>query len=92
MAASLHALVNYIAYYLQPLLGLLAGVLLIGAIAFVNWYGTIKQHIVAWISSNVFRGHIESEVSADGLFMAVSGFGVMFGGLWIVLAMLYLTH
>ena len=90
--AYLHALIHYITYYVQPLLGLLAGVVVIGVVAYLNWYGAIKQDVVSWISRRIFDGEIESEASADGLFMAVTGFGVMFGGIWIVLAILYLSH
>jgi hypothetical protein len=90
--AYLQALIQYITYYLQPLVGLLAGMAIIAVVAYLNWYGTIKKDVVAWISSSVFGAKMGSEESADGLFMAVTGFGIMFGGLWIVLAMLYLSH
>ena len=70
-----YALIDYVTYYLQPLLRLLAGVAIIGVIACLNWYGTIKKDVVGWISNRVFGGEIGSKASAGGLFMAVTGFG-----------------
>jgi hypothetical protein len=52
--AYLHALIHYV----QPLLGLLVGMVVIGVVAYLNWYGTIKQDVVSWISSRVFGGQI----------------------------------
>jgi hypothetical protein len=47
---------------------------------------------MAATARTIFSNEIESTASADGLFMAVTGFAVMFAGIWIVVAILYLNH
>jgi hypothetical protein len=88
----LNPFLNYVIWYMQPLLGLLIGVLVLSFVGYINWVGTIKRDTTSWFAKHLFDGGFESDASADGLFMAVSGFAVMFGGILIVLAILYLNH
>jgi hypothetical protein len=89
---NLDSFVNYIAYYYQPLIGLIAGVIVLGLVAYINWYGTVKVDVVQWIARHVFRNQYMSVKSADGLFMTVSAYLMLFAALAIILASGFLTY
>jgi len=65
---------------------------IIGFVRYINWYGTVKADTIRWIAKCIFRDEFRSEVSADGLFMAATGFMLLIGGLWIILAVQYLGY
>jgi len=85
-------IIAYITWYFQPLLWLLLAILVLASVAYINWVGTIKRDAIGWLAKNIFNNEIESAASADGLFMAVTAFAVMFAGIWLVVAILYLSH
>jgi hypothetical protein len=85
------AIWQYIVTYIQPLVGIAAGLLIFSLVAYVNWYGNIKQETVKWIAKHIFRNEFRSEQSADGIFMTVTAFLIMMSGIWLILAFLYLA-
>ena len=90
--STLNSIINYIVIYNQPLSGLIIGLAIIGFVGYINWYGTVKADTIRWIAKCIFRDEFRSEVSADGLFMAATGFMLLIGGLWIILAVQYLGY
>jgi len=88
--STLHSILNYVDIYKQPLAGLFIGLAILAFVGYINWYGTVKAKAVQWIASNMFGNEFKSEISADGLFMAVTGFMLLIGDLWIILANQYL--
>jgi uncharacterized membrane protein len=87
----LNSILGYITIDIQPLFGLLIGTFLLAFVAYINWYGTLKKDVIKWIASYIFRNAFRSEVSADSLFMVTSSFTLCIGGIWIILAFLYLS-
>jgi hypothetical protein len=85
-------LVSYITFYTQPLIGLLIGLVILAFVGYVNWCGTVKADTVRWVARYIFCNQFRSEQSADGLFMVVTSFVLAIGGMWVVLALLYLVH
>jgi|SRR5215831_5244069 len=83
---------QYIGIYIQPLAGLFIGLAVLAFVGYINWYGTVKADTIRWIAKCIFRDEFRSEVSADGLFMAATGFMLLIGGLWIILAVQYLGY
>jgi hypothetical protein len=69
---------------------LFIGAALLVFVAYINWYGSAKADVVRWIAKRIFRNDFKSEKSADGLFMAITSFLLLIGGLWIILAVQYL--
>lgn len=76
----------------QPLSGLVLGVAMLAFAGYTNWYGMTKADIVRWIAKHIFHDKFRSEASADNLFMTATSFLLMFGGIMIVVALLYLNH
>ncbi len=87
----MNAFIQYVATYWQPLLILLMGVGLLTFVGYINWYKQTKQSVVGWVARQVFRNGFRSDVSADNLFMTITSFLLALGGIWIVVAVLYLT-
>jgi hypothetical protein len=85
-------MIGYLQAFWQPLIGLLVGISILAFVGYVNWYGTLKADSVRWIAKHIFRNEFRSEMSADGLFMALTAFVLLIGGLWIVLAIQYLGY
>ena len=81
-------LIIYILKYWQPISGLMIGLVLIVLFCFL--YTRWRKIPVQWIAKHVFRNQIMSERSADSLFNVVISFIPVIGGIWIVLALLYL--
>ena len=82
--------VQYLTAHWQPITGLIVGVL-IEALYFYLYF-TKDKRIVPWIAKFIFRNQFMSEKSADSLFKVVTSYLFMFGGLWIVLAIYFLTN
>lgn len=78
----------YVIKYWQPLSGLIIGLLLVTLFCFL--YTRWRKKPVEWISKHIFRNQFMSEKSANGLYNVLISFIPMIGGLWIVLALLYL--
>lgn len=83
-------IVSYLVTYWQPLSGLLIGALLVAI--YMNLYTNRRRNIIPWISSRLFRNQLMSERSAEGLFDVATSFLLMVGGLWLLLAIYYLTN
>jgi hypothetical protein len=81
---------SYLQVYWQPLSGVFIGLLMVAL--YVYLYVNRSATIVLWIAEHIFRNQMMSEKSADSLFKVVTSFLGMFGGLIIILAILYLTH
>jgi len=90
--STLNSFLNYIGLYIQPLAGLFIGLAILTFVGYINWYGTVKANTVRWIAKHIFGNEFRSEVSADGLFMATTGFMLLIGGLWVILAIQYLGY
>jgi len=88
--SQLGSIISYVGTYFQPLVGLLIGAAFLALVGYINWYGTVKADLVRWTAKHIFRNEFKSERSADGLFMAITGFFLVIGGLWIILAFQYL--
>jgi hypothetical protein len=76
--------------YWQPLSGLIIGVLVIAIYLYL--YLRRKAEIVQWIAKYIFRQQFMSEKSAENLFNVATSFVATIGGLWIILAIYYLTY
>jgi hypothetical protein len=81
--------IQYITKYWAPLSGLIIGSLLI--ILFCFLYTRWRKAPVKWIAKHIFRDQFKSETSANGLFNVLISFIFTIGGLWVVLALLYLN-
>jgi hypothetical protein len=81
---------SYLQVYWQPLSGFSIGLLMVAL--YVYLYVNRSTTIVPWIAEHIFRNQMMSEKSADSLFKVITSFLGMFGGLIIILALLYLTH
>ena len=51
-----------------------------------------KKQIVSWIAKYIFRSQFMSEKSAESLFNVITSFLFMAGGIWVVVAIYYLTN
>jgi hypothetical protein len=89
---TLNAMLNYITFYIQPIIVLLIGIVILVFVGYINWYGTIKANAVRWIGKYIFRNQFRSEQSADGLFMVGTSLMLAIGGILVVLAVLFLDH
>ena len=81
---------HYLYTYWAPLLVLVAGSVLITLFLFIHLLK--KQEIIRWMAKYIFRNQIMAEKSAEGLFNVATSFVVTVGGLWISLAIYYLTN
>jgi len=84
----MNTLTSYAIKYWQPLSGLVIGLLLI--ILFCLLYTRWRKAPVLWIAKHIFRNQLMSEKSADGLYNYLVSFTLVIGGLWIILALLFL--
>ena len=69
--------------------GLVLGIFIVGV--YFCLYAKRNKKIVQWIARNIFRDP-NMTPSADSAFKVATSFMLMFGGLIIILAFLYLTH
>ena len=83
-------LFEYLTFNQAPLSGLFVGILLVAL--FLYLYVLKKNMAVAWIAKHIFRNQFMSEKSAEGLFDVLTSFIVTIGGLWIILAIYYLSN
>lgn len=80
---------EYILTYWQPLTGLLLGVLLV--ILYFYLYLNRNEKVVPWIAKHIFRNpHMTP--SADDAYKVATSYLLTFGGLLIIVALLYLTY
>lgn len=84
--------IEYFVYNFQPLSGLILGVLILIFVCFINWYGDLKHRSSKFIEAKLFQNDPRSEMSANGVFMTLTSFLVMIGGILIVVAMLFLNN
>jgi hypothetical protein len=89
---NLDHVLNYITFYIQPLIGLFIGLMILAFVSYTNWHGTVKVDTVRWIGKYIFRNQFRSEKSADGLFMTITSFLLAIGGILIVIALLFFGH
>jgi hypothetical protein len=85
---TLTSVIHYSTSYIQPLLGLVIGLVILAFIAYMNWHGTVKADTVRWIAKHIFRDHFRAEKSADGLFMVITSILLCVGIFWTGLAIL----
>ena len=78
----------YITEYWQPLSGLIIGLILI--ILFCLLYTRWRKAPVQWIAKHIFRNQLMSEKSASSLFNVLISLLFAIGGLWVILALVYL--
>ena len=83
---------TYLATSWQPLLMLLIGLCAVLLVGYIQWFGSTRKTIVQWIGKYIFRDKYGSQQSADSLFMVITSFLVAVGGVWIVVAILFLTN
>jgi hypothetical protein len=82
--------ITYVLTYWPPIVILLAGS---GLVAFFLYLHLVrKADSVRWIAKYIFRNQLMSEKSAEALFDIATSFVVTVGGLWIILAIYYLTN
>jgi predicted PurR-regulated permease PerM len=81
---------SYLRAHWPPLVGLLIGSLIVAFFLYLHLRQ--KRNIVRWIARYVFRNQIMSDRSAESLFNVVTSFIAGVGGLWIILALYYLTN
>ncbi len=79
---------TYITEYWAPLSGMLIGLLIVAF--FILLKTRWKKKSVQWVARVIFRNQIMSEKSAESLFNVVTSFLLTLGGLWIILALLFL--
>jgi hypothetical protein len=84
------ALATYIAEHWQPLFGLCIGVALISIYLYL--YATKHCLVIPLIARYVFGNAPSSIRSAEGLFNVLTSYVFVIGGIWIVLALFYLTN
>jgi hypothetical protein len=82
--------VQYLNTYWAPLLILAAGSVLVAVFLYLHLLK--KQEIVRWMAKYIFGNQMMAEKSAEGLFNVATSFVVSAGGLWIILAIYYLTN
>ena len=80
---------TYLETYWQPLLGLAIGVLLIAF--YIYLYINRNEKVIPWIAKNIFRNG-NMTVSAESLFKVGGSYILMFAGLMIIIALLFLNH
>ena len=88
----MNSIITYLTIYWQPLLLLLMGTFIVIFFVCIQRFGDIKQKAVHWLATIVLRNKFMSEKSINDLFTVVAGFLVSIGGIWIILAILYLTN
>ena len=86
----MNTFVIYLITYWQPLSGLFIGLLTVFVFLYLHIFQ--KANIVQWIAKYIFRNQFMSEKSAENLFNVITSFLVTIGGLWIILAIYYLTY
>lgn len=84
-------ILNILVVYTSPLVVLLIGMMLFAFIAYVNWFGNIKECTIRWIAQKIFRNEAGSTVSAEQLFMHITMLLLVVCVLWILVAVGYLT-
>jgi hypothetical protein len=89
---TLSSIIGCATFYIDPLIGLAIGLVILAFIAYMNWYRTVKADSVRWIAKYIFRDHFRADKSADGLFMVITSILLCAGIFWTGLAILYLTH
>jgi hypothetical protein len=75
--------------YWQPLSGLVLGSVFI--VLYFILFASRNKTIVPWIAKHIFRNE-NMTPSAESLFRVVISYLFMFGGIIVILALLYLTH
>ena len=75
----------------QSVIVILIGVAILSFVAYINWIKDFKPRVIRWIAKNVFGSELQSESSADRLFMNVTVTLLVIGLLWLGLGIGYLT-
>lgn len=81
---------SYIATHWAPVLVLLGGIVVVSVVLYLH----VRQRpkAIRWTAKNIFRSQTMSEKSAESLINVAESFVVTIGGLWIILAVYYLTN
>ena len=79
---------SYIATNWQPLSGLIIGLAMIAL--FICLYTRWRKGSVQWIAKYIFRNQMMSEKSAESLLNVLIGFLFAIGGIWVILALVFL--
>ncbi len=81
---------NYLITEWQPIAGIFLGLLMLTFYYYLQ-IGK-KAQIVKWIAKNIFRNQFMAEKSAESALNVVTSFLFMIGGIWIVVAIYYLSN
>lgn len=79
----------YITKFWAPIMVLVAGLILVSFFLYLHL--SLKTRIVRWIAKSVFRNE-NATSSAEGIFNVATSLIVTIGGLWIILAIYYLSN
>ena len=81
---------NYLITEWQPIAGIFLGLLMLTFYYYLQI--SKKAQIVTWIAKNIFRNQFMAEKSAESALNVVTSFLFMIGGIWIVVAIYYLSN
>lgn len=82
-------LIDWIIVYIAPLSGLFVGILILVFVAYINWFGNVKERTTKWIAQKIYRNSLGSEAMADGLFMTVTSVLLAAGGILVIYSLLF---
>jgi hypothetical protein len=80
---------TYLVAHWQPIAVFLIGIAILGIYYFLHFRK--KQIIVPWIAKYMLRNQ-NMVPSAEGLFNVVTSFIFLVGGIWIIVAIFYLSN
>jgi hypothetical protein len=78
-------MITYFTTYIQPISGLIIGLVLFAILGYVHWHGTNKRDTINWIAKNIFRNNMNSGVSAASLFNVITS--ILFAISWILVGL-----
>jgi len=79
----------YLITHWQPISGLFIGLLMLALYYYLHFKA--KDRVAFWIAKHIFRNQ-NRIASAGDLFNVVTSFLFMFGGIWVIVAIYYLSN
>jgi hypothetical protein len=80
---------NYLLILSQPVVLVFEGLLVLGVYYYLQL--SRKSYLVRWIARSIFRNH-HMLPSAQSLFNVMASFLFVLGGIWIIMAIYYLSN
>ncbi len=77
---------------LAPILGIIAASVILFFVGYTNWHKGMKEKIISWIETKIFRKSFDSKGRAEGLFGVITAQLLMAGLLMIIAAIYILTN